>query len=117
MLISVIFISCKLVLCTCVCVCGGGGGGRLNIVTIHIHTYTHTHRYKEVIPQQLSQLDPRTFSEALFRAVGMGLNEFCFGMTKVFFKAGKVTSTCMCIHVCTYMHAWGMGMRHENVDV
>ena len=43
-----------------------------------------------MLPQRLSQLDPRTFSEALFRAAGMERNEFCFGLTKVFFRSGKV---------------------------
>ena len=47
-------------------------------------------RYKAILPEKLARLDPRLFSEALFRAVGMGHDDFKFGMTKVFFRAGKV---------------------------
>ncbi len=47
-------------------------------------------RYKAYLPAKLARLDPRTFSEALFRAVGMGSDDFRFGMSKVFFRAGKV---------------------------
>jgi len=38
----------------------------------------------------LAKLDPRTFCNALFRAVGMDNEDFQFGMTKVFFRPGKV---------------------------
>ena len=47
-------------------------------------------RYKAILPEKLVRLEPRLFSEALFRAVGMGHDDFRFGMTKVFFRAGKV---------------------------
>ena len=47
-------------------------------------------RYKAILPEKLARLEPRLFSEALFRAVGMGHDDFRFGMTKVFFRAGKV---------------------------
>ena len=50
----------------------------------------YTHRYKAILPEKLARLEPRLFSEALFRAVGMGHDDFRFGMTKVFFRAGKV---------------------------
>ena len=53
----------------------------------------HLHRYKAILPKKLARLEPRLFSEALFRAVGMGHDDFRFGMTKVFFRAGKV-----CVH-------------------
>ena len=46
--------------------------------------------YKAVLPAKLARLDPRLFCEALFRAVGMGQDDFKFGMSKVFFRAGKV---------------------------
>ena len=51
----------------------------------------YTHRYKAILPEKLARLEPRLFSEALFRAVGMGHDDFRFGMTKVFFRAGKVS--------------------------
>ncbi len=57
------------------------------------HSCTHSlslTRYKAYLPAKLARLDPRTFSEALFRAVGMGSDDFRFGMSKVFFRAGKV---------------------------
>ena len=48
------------------------------------------HRYKSFLPPKLAKLDPRTFCNALFRAVGMDDDDFKFGMTKVFFRPGKV---------------------------
>ncbi|XP_046847293.1 LOW QUALITY PROTEIN: unconventional myosin-VI-like [Xenia sp. Carnegie-2017] len=45
--------------------------------------------YGSYLPQKLAKLDPRTFCQALFRAVGMDPEEFKFGMTKVFFRPGK----------------------------
>lgn len=47
------------------------------------------HKYKSFLPASLVKLDPRTFSHALFHAVGMDSNDFKFGLTKVFFRAGK----------------------------
>ena len=49
------------------------------------------HRYQSYLPPKLARLDPRTFSQALFRAVGMDDDDFKFGMTKVFFRPGKVS--------------------------
>lgn len=37
-------------------------------------------------------LDPRTFCQALFRALGMREADFRFGNSKVFFRSGKVTA-------------------------
>ncbi len=47
--------------------------------------------YKAVLPSKLARLDPRLFCEALFRAVGMKQEDFRFGMSRVFFRAGKVS--------------------------
>ncbi|RDD45946.1 Unconventional myosin-VI [Trichoplax sp. H2] len=46
-------------------------------------------RYKGILPEKLACLDPRLFCKALFRAVGMNDQDFQFGLTKVFFRAGK----------------------------
>ena len=59
-----------------------------------VNTHVFVFRYKAVLPDKLARLEPRLFSEALFRAVGMGHDDFRFGMTKVFFRAGKV---CVCV--------------------
>jgi myosin VI len=45
--------------------------------------------YKKYLPAKLSSLDPRTFCQALFKALGMDESHFQFGTTKVFFKSGK----------------------------
>jgi myosin-6 len=45
--------------------------------------------YKDHLPAKLAALDPRTFSRALFMAIGMRQDDFSFGMSKVFFRAGK----------------------------
>ncbi|KJE93657.1 myosin-VI [Capsaspora owczarzaki ATCC 30864] len=45
--------------------------------------------YKGFLPAKLSSLDPRTFCQALFKALGMDETHFQFGMSKVFFKSGK----------------------------
>lgn len=54
-------------------------------------------RYKSFLPPKLACLDPRTFCEALFKAIGMNKNDFCFGTSKVFFRAGKVKG-CISAH-------------------
>ncbi len=41
-------------------------------------------------PPQLAQLDPRTFGKALFKALGLNYDDFQFGVSKVFFRPGKV---------------------------
>jgi len=46
-------------------------------------------KYKGYLPPKLAALDPRTFCQALFRAIGIGSDDFKFGMSKVFFRPGK----------------------------
>ncbi|EGT39017.1 hypothetical protein CAEBREN_03457 [Caenorhabditis brenneri] len=45
--------------------------------------------YEKNLPPSLARLDPRLFSKCLFRALGLDQNDFQFGSTKVFFRAGK----------------------------
>ena len=45
--------------------------------------------YKKYLPPELAKLDPRLFSKALFKALGLDDNDFKFGLTKVFFRPGK----------------------------
>lgn len=45
--------------------------------------------YKRFLPPELARLDPRLFCKALFKALGLNENDFCFGLTKVFFRPGK----------------------------
>uniref|UniRef100_A0A915A078 Unconventional myosin-VI n=2 Tax=Parascaris univalens TaxID=6257 RepID=A0A915A078_PARUN len=45
--------------------------------------------YRTLLPQQLSRLDPRLFCKCLFHALGLNENDFAFGLTKAFFRAGK----------------------------
>eukprot|EP01137_Pigoraptor_chileana_P012033 Opistho-2@63822 len=45
--------------------------------------------YKKYLPAKLQRLDPRTFCEALFRALGMSLEKYQFGTSRVFFKSGQ----------------------------
>ncbi|XP_028414571.1 unconventional myosin-VI-like isoform X2 [Dendronephthya gigantea] len=45
--------------------------------------------YGKYLPEKLARLNPRTFCQALFRAVGMDPEDFKFGLTKVFFRPGK----------------------------
>ncbi|XP_054709607.1 unconventional myosin-VI-like [Uloborus diversus] len=45
--------------------------------------------YKQYLPPDLARLDPRLFCKALFKALGLNENDFCFGLTKVFFRPGK----------------------------
>ncbi|XP_035208221.1 unconventional myosin-VI-like [Stegodyphus dumicola] len=45
--------------------------------------------YKKYLPPDLARLDPRLFCKALFKALGLNENDFCFGLTKVFFRPGK----------------------------
>uniref|UniRef100_A0A915A296 Unconventional myosin-VI n=1 Tax=Parascaris univalens TaxID=6257 RepID=A0A915A296_PARUN len=44
---------------------------------------------RTLLPQQLSRLDPRLFCKCLFHALGLNENDFAFGLTKAFFRAGK----------------------------
>ncbi|KAF0762385.1 myosin heavy chain 95F isoform X1 [Aphis craccivora] len=45
--------------------------------------------YKQRLPPKLARLDPRIFSKALFRAVGVNEGDYKFGVSKVFFRPGK----------------------------
>merc|ERR1719197_563631 len=45
--------------------------------------------YKAVLPPELAALDARTFSKALFKALGMNEEDFQFGVSRVFFRPGK----------------------------
>lgn len=46
-------------------------------------------QYKVLLPPKLQALSPRTFCEALIFSLGSNANDFQFGLTKVFFRAGK----------------------------
>ncbi|XP_047128330.1 unconventional myosin-VI isoform X1 [Hydra vulgaris] len=53
-------------------------------------SFTDLHsKYKSYLPEKLSCLNPRTFCQALFRAVGIENGNFKFGMSKAFFRPGK----------------------------
>ncbi|EFP08987.1 hypothetical protein CRE_22195, partial [Caenorhabditis remanei] len=45
--------------------------------------------YQRKLPPKLARLDPRLFAKCLFRALGLDQHDFQFGLTKVFFRAGK----------------------------
>ncbi|CDS41620.1 myosin vi [Echinococcus multilocularis] len=45
--------------------------------------------YKPILPKELLRLEPRMFFKALFHAMGMNDNDYKFGVSKVFFRAGK----------------------------
>lgn len=45
--------------------------------------------YQKNLPPNLARMDPRLFSKCLFRALGLDQHDFQFGLTKVFFRAGK----------------------------
>lgn len=45
--------------------------------------------YEDFLPKNLRRLEPRLFSRILFKAIGLNENDYKFGLTKVFFKAGK----------------------------
>uniref|UniRef100_A0A8C7F4M5 Unconventional myosin-VI n=1 Tax=Oncorhynchus kisutch TaxID=8019 RepID=A0A8C7F4M5_ONCKI len=51
--------------------------------------------YKQYMPDKLTRLDPRLFCKALFKALGLNENDYKFGLTRVFFRPGKV-STAFC---------------------
>uniref|UniRef100_A0A8C1Q9Y9 Unconventional myosin-VI n=1 Tax=Cyprinus carpio TaxID=7962 RepID=A0A8C1Q9Y9_CYPCA len=46
--------------------------------------------YKQYMPNKLTRLDPRLFCKALFKALGLNQNDYKFGLTRVFFRPGKV---------------------------
>ncbi|CAB3410648.1 unnamed protein product [Caenorhabditis bovis] len=45
--------------------------------------------YQKNLPPHLARLDARLFVKCLFHALGLDHNDFQFGLTKVFFRAGK----------------------------
>lgn len=45
--------------------------------------------YQSNLPPKLASMEPRLFSKCLFRALGLDHHDFQFGLTRVFFKAGK----------------------------
>ncbi|XP_067097432.1 unconventional myosin-VI-like isoform X6 [Osmerus mordax] len=45
--------------------------------------------YKQYMPAKLTRLDPRLFTKALFKALGLNENDYKFGLTRVFFRPGK----------------------------
>ncbi|KAM7534154.1 hypothetical protein Aperf_G00000109723 [Anoplocephala perfoliata] len=45
--------------------------------------------YKPILPPELRRLEPRLFFKALFHVMGMSDDDFKFGVSKVFFRAGK----------------------------
>lgn len=45
--------------------------------------------YRSLLPPKLSNLDPRFFCRALFKALGLSEDDFKFGLTRVFFRPGK----------------------------
>ncbi|CAL2042087.1 unnamed protein product [Caenorhabditis brenneri] len=45
--------------------------------------------YQSNLPPKLANMEPRLFSKCLFRALGLDQHDFQFGLTRVFFKAGK----------------------------
>lgn len=45
--------------------------------------------YAPILPDELKSLDPRTFAQALFKALGLNEDDFQFGVSKVFFRPGK----------------------------
>jgi len=71
-----------------------GGNGRL--VCVNDCRSPPLPRYKAFLPEKLARLDPRTLCEALFQAVGMNKNDFRFGISKVFFRPGKVGGIIVC---------------------
>jgi myosin-6 len=46
-------------------------------------------RYKDIMPAELSNLDPASFVECLLMALEMPRDRYQFGLTRVFFKAGQ----------------------------
>ena len=45
--------------------------------------------YKQYLPAELANLDPRLFCKSLFKALGLDEKDFKFGLTKAFFRPGK----------------------------
>ena len=62
----------------------------MGVSTANVIVLVDVSRYKSHIPEKLAFLDPRTFCQCLFRAVGMREGDFVFGENKVFFRPGKV---------------------------
>ncbi|KAF5307261.1 hypothetical protein FQR65_LT06977 [Abscondita terminalis] len=45
--------------------------------------------YKEYLPNELKQLQPRTFCEAMLNSLNLREKDYKFGVTRVFFRPGK----------------------------
>ncbi|CAH1962799.1 unnamed protein product [Acanthoscelides obtectus] len=45
--------------------------------------------YKDYLPKELKQLNPKTFCEAMLHSLKLQEKDFKFGITKVFFRPGK----------------------------
>lgn len=45
--------------------------------------------YKEYLPKELKQLQPRTFCEAMLHSLHLHEKDYKFGVTRVFFRPGK----------------------------
>ncbi|KAL7669053.1 hypothetical protein ACOME3_009724 [Neoechinorhynchus agilis] len=50
------------------------------------HLYS---KYRSILPADLARLEPRFFCKALFHSLNMRDGDFRFGLTRVFFRAGK----------------------------
>lgn len=59
-----------------------GYPSRVDFTTLH-------DLYKGFLPPQIQKLDAKIFCEALIYALGCNYQDFQFGLTKVFFRAGK----------------------------
>ena len=46
-------------------------------------------RYKDIMPAEISDMDPASFVECLLMALEIPPDEYQFGLTRVFFRAGK----------------------------
>lgn len=59
-------------------------------------------RYKGVLPPELAALEPRTFAQALFKALGLNEADFQFGVSKVgvsiFLYVGLKFRRCRCLN-------------------
>ena len=47
-------------------------------------------RYKDIMPRSIAALDSPSFCEILLMALGLDKNDYQLGITKVFFRAGKL---------------------------
>ena len=47
-------------------------------------------RYKDIMPRSIAALDSPSFCEILLMALGLDKNDYQLGITKIFFRAGKL---------------------------